>query len=70
MKYYYFTFIAAVFLAFAADSTAQDYSSSIRYWNEGRLTWDDFRQESFHADSIASAIYWSFETFPGSDRTA
>ena len=68
MKYYYFTFIAAVFLAFAADSTAQDYRSSIRYWNEGRLTWDDFRQESFHADSIASAIYWSFETFPVKKR--
>lgn len=68
MKYYYFTFIAAVFLAFAADSTAQDHRSSIRSWNEGRLTWDDFRQESFHADSIASAIYWSFETFPVKKR--
>ena len=51
------TFLAAALLSMATVLSAQDYDSTIKRWNEGPLTWDDFSLYSSGYPIIASLEY-------------
>ena len=56
------TFATLILLALAAfASQAQGIDESMRYWDEGRLTWDDFEKRNFEGmeKSYLSPIYHS-----------
>ena len=51
------TFLTVALLSMATALFAQDYDSTIKRWNEGPLTWDDFTTYSGGYPTIASLEY-------------
>lgn len=51
--------ILILLAAVAVSTKAQDINSSIRYWDEGKLTWDDFEKRNFEGEgrSCLSPLY-------------
>lgn len=51
--------ILILLAAAAVYAEAQDINSSIRYWDEGKLTWDDFEKRNFEGEgrSYLSPLY-------------
>lgn len=59
MRKLYCLILTLACAAMSIDATAQGYMSELRPWEDGPLSWDDFRTRQPYDDTTASKlVYW------------